>query len=183
MSQATQPSFLCDVGQLGQWQASCGPEEETSRGFTYVVSLGALLVGVGCVLVPKYMNGATPEDTAKANIFFVVAGIALIVLAVFIFLGPFVLARFSRREVHLFDNGLVIKSGANETQIPWTSIALVKQFEWYDNRFSPRSINVVVITKDQKKHNFSSTLKGDADRIIERLEEKAPHTEFIPFTA
>jgi hypothetical protein len=166
------------ASSLGEWLASCGPRRRPPIT-TYVMGVISLLMGAGCFFVPIVIAGKTPKDTQFATIAFNISGCCMILIGLVLLILP---QFYTPTEVHLFSGGIVYRERGKDQVVSWDSIEELKLVEWYNDRFSPQEINVAVMVKGGQKLSFSSSLKGEADRIIKQMSENVENTTFTPFT-
>jgi hypothetical protein len=168
-----------DLPDLGEWTGQCGPGTSTSK---FDAIWGYATLGIGLVFLifslfsKSVLPGKNPKDATAVQVFFVLIGclIFLIGLALVIF-------RWfeERKEIHLFQKGIVKRSGNSLQIAPWKKISKLILKEHFVSPSSPMTYRVVVVVNGQRKIRFPSTMVGDSKKIINRLSKKVEDVEVI----
>lgn len=164
-------------GELGQFIARCGPEKN-GETYNYVSAGIYLLLGLGCVLAPMFMDFRVDPGLA-AKIALIPAGIGVAAALMFLW-GPLFGAP---QTIELYEHGIVERLGKQVRQIELAAIEHLRLQEWYEHRFADRTFNVKARVRGQRQLAFNTALRGEGDSIIQYLASQFPDAELVEFDA
>lgn len=176
MSDSGYPPVAPRDPEFGQLIAYAGPEsKESGHSFLYV--LVPLIGGIIAIAVP-FVRPPKPEEAgAVYGLLFSLGGLAILIAALLFFLP----ALIGSHQIILYEKGLIERIKDTDRRIPLAKIERVRLHEWFDDRFSPQTWNVVIVVQGEAELRFSSKLVGGCDQIIGHLAQNIRFVDQIAF--
>jgi len=163
--------------ELGRLIGRCGPEQDGQ--LHYVVMGVILLVFAGlCFIAPWTFMKPKPGDEQMIQIVSLLATAVCALFGVVLTFGP-LMAR--AQTILLFEGGLLEHIGSKSRLIQVEEIQHLRLQEFYEHRFAPRTFNLQARVPGQRDLKFSSSLRGDGEKIIAYLADHVANVEMVPF--
>jgi hypothetical protein len=163
--------------ELGRLIGRCGPEQDGQ--LHYVVMGVILLVFAGlCFIAPWTFMKPKPGDEQMIQIVSLLATAVCALFGVVLTFGP-LMAR--AQTILLFEGGLLEHVGSKSRLIQVEEIQHLRLQEFYEHRFAPRTFNLQARVPGQRDLKFSSSLRGDGEKIVAYLADHVANVEMVPF--